>query len=99
MNVTIENRKNKTLNLRIRQEDRDLIDRAAKVKGKTVTEYVLDTIKRDTENTLLEHSFMVVSPEVFDAFIAKLDAPVVPNERLIKTANMKKLTKLLKDEV
>ncbi|WP_387696178.1 DUF1778 domain-containing protein, partial [Photorhabdus sp. RM157S] len=35
MNVTIENRKNKTLNLRIRQEDRDLIDRAAKVKGKT----------------------------------------------------------------
>ncbi|EQB99575.1 DUF1778 domain-containing protein [Photorhabdus temperata] len=90
MNVTIENRKNKTLNLRIRQEDRDLIDRAAKVKGKTVTEYVLDTIKRDAENTLLEHSFMVVSPEVFDAFVAKLDDPAAPNERFIKTANMKK---------
>ncbi|MGV7961817.1 DUF1778 domain-containing protein [Photorhabdus tasmaniensis] len=90
MNVTIENRKNKTLNLRIRQEDRDLINRAAKVKGKTVTEYVLDTIKRDAENTLLEHSFMVVSPEVFDAFVAKLDDPAAPNERIIKTANMKK---------
>ncbi|WP_350305232.1 type II toxin-antitoxin system TacA family antitoxin [Photorhabdus viridis] len=90
MNVISENRKNKTLNLRIRQEDRDLIDRAAKVKGKTVTEYVLDTIKRDAENTLLEHSFMIVSPEIFNAFIAKLDAPAVPNESLIKTANMKK---------
>ncbi|WP_445496847.1 type II toxin-antitoxin system TacA family antitoxin [Photorhabdus sp. SF281] len=90
MNVTIDSRKNRTLNLRIRQEDRDLIDRAAKVKGKTVTEYVLDTIKRDAENTLLEHSFMVVSPEIFDAFISKLDAPVTPNERLIKTANMTK---------
>ncbi len=30
MNVISENRKNKTLNLRIRQEDRDLIDRVAK---------------------------------------------------------------------
>ncbi|WP_323839278.1 DUF1778 domain-containing protein [Photorhabdus africana] len=90
MNVISENRKNKTLNLRIRQEDRDLIDRAAKVKGKTVTEYVLDTIKRDAENTLLEHSFMVVYPEIFNVFIAKLDAPAAPNERLIKTANMKK---------
>ncbi|CAQ86496.1 MULTISPECIES: type II toxin-antitoxin system TacA family antitoxin [Photorhabdus] len=90
MNVTIDSRKNRTLNLRIRQEDRDLIDRAAKVKGKTVTEYVLDTIKRDAENTLLEHSFMVVSPEIFDAFISKLDAPVTQNERLIKTANMTK---------
>ncbi|ERT10374.1 hypothetical protein O185_25210, partial [Photorhabdus temperata J3] len=35
-------------------------------------------------------SFMVVSPEVFDAFVAKLDDPAAPNERLIKTANMKK---------
>ncbi|MFD0706106.1 CopG family transcriptional regulator [Photorhabdus luminescens] len=90
MNVISENRKNKTLNLRIKQEDRDLIDRAAKVNGKTVTEYILDTIKRDAENTLLKHSFMVVSPEIFNAFIAKLDAPAAPNERLIKTANMKK---------
>ncbi|WP_118986489.1 type II toxin-antitoxin system TacA family antitoxin [Photorhabdus sp. CRCIA-P01] len=90
MNVISESRKNKTLNLGIRQEDRDLINRAAKVKGKTVTEYIFDTIKSDAENTLLGHFFMVVSPEIFNAFIAKLDVPAVPNERLIQTANMKK---------
>ncbi|MEK9498778.1 DUF1778 domain-containing protein [Photorhabdus sp. P32] len=90
MIVISESRKNKTLHLRIRQEDRDLIDRAAKVKGKTVTEYILDTIKRDAENTLLGYSFMVVSPEIFNAFIAKLNAPAVLNEPFIKTANMKK---------
>ena len=77
--------KRQTLNLRIRAEERDLIDRAARASGKNRTEFILDATRRAAEEALLDQALLRVDPEVFAAFQARLDAPPAPSERLRKT--------------
>lgn len=74
-----------TLNLRIKPEERDLIDMAAKVQGKNRTEFILEAARNAAEETLLDRTIFTVSPEVYAEFITLLDAPPQPNERLRKT--------------
>jgi len=77
--------KRQTLNIRIRPEERGLIDRAARASGKNRTDFILDAARRAAEDTLLEQALIRVSPEAYDAFLARLDGPPQPNERLRKT--------------
>ena len=74
-----------TLNLRIKPEERDLIDMAAKVLGKNRTDFILEAARNAAEETLLERTIFWASPEAYAEFIALLDAPPQPNERLRKT--------------
>jgi uncharacterized protein (DUF1778 family) len=77
--------KRQTLNLRIKAEERDLIDRAARASGKNRTELILEAARRAAEEILLDQTLMRVGSEAFAAFQARLDAPAGPNERLRKT--------------
>jgi len=77
--------KGQTLNLRIKPQDRDLIDRAARATGQNRTEFILGVARRAAEETLLEQALMQVDPAAFAAFQARLEAPPAPNERLRKT--------------
>lgn len=74
-----------TLNLRIKPEDRDLIDMAAKIKGKNRTDFILEAARNAAEETLLERTIFLVSPEAYTEFLTILDAPPQTNERLRKT--------------
>ena len=74
-----------TLNLRIDGVERNLIDRAAAAQGTTRTDFILRAARRAAEDALLDRVLVSVSPEVFDEFIRRLDAPAAPNERLRKT--------------
>lgn len=74
-----------TLNIRIRAEERGLIDRAAQVRGKNRTDFILEAVRRAAEETLLERALMSVSPEAYADFLARLEAPPKPNERLRRT--------------
>ena len=73
-----------TLNLRIKPEERDLIDMAAKIQGKNRTDFILEAARKAAEEALLEQRIWGVSPETYAEFIARLDAPAQPNERLKK---------------
>jgi uncharacterized protein (DUF1778 family) len=77
--------KRQTLNIRIKSEERGLIDRAARASGKTRTDFILDAARRAAEETLLEQTLIRVGPDAFDAFLARLDAPPHPSERLQET--------------
>jgi len=77
--------KRETLNIRIKPEVRDLIDRAAKSRGKNRTEFILDSARLAAEDTLLDQVIMSVSPQAFEEFQARLDQQPNPNERLRKT--------------
>jgi uncharacterized protein (DUF1778 family) len=77
--------KRQTLNLRIKAEERDLIDRAARIAGKNRTEFILDASRHAAEETLLDQALLRLSPDAFAAFEARLDAPPAPNARLRKT--------------
>lgn len=73
------------LNLRIKPATRNLIDRASEVLGKTRTDFMLEAAERRAEEVLLDQTVFTVSPEVHAEFLARLDEPARPNERLIKT--------------
>ena len=74
-----------TLNLRISPEERDLIDTAANIQGKNRTDFILEAARQAAEETLLDRTIFWVSPQAYAEFIALLDAPPQPNERLRKT--------------
>jgi uncharacterized protein (DUF1778 family) len=74
-----------TLNLRIKPEERGLIDRAAALTGKTRTDFVLEAARRAAVDALTERTLFVVDGEIYAKFLAALDAPPRPNDRLIRT--------------
>ncbi|WP_115049699.1 DUF1778 domain-containing protein [Xanthomonas arboricola] len=77
--------KRETLNLRIKPEERNLIDRAAKARGKNRTDFVLDAARSAAEEALLDQTLIAASPDAYAAFLARLDMPPQPNARLRKT--------------
>ena len=77
--------KRQSLNLRIKPHDRGLIDRAAKTLGKNRTDFVLEAARRAAEDALLDRTVFTVSPRAYAEFLARLDAPPRPNQRLRRT--------------
>ncbi|MBK6742546.1 MAG: DUF1778 domain-containing protein [Hydrogenophilales bacterium] len=77
--------KRESLNIRIKPEQRGLIDRAAKARGKTRTDFILEAARLATEEILLDQRLIVASQEAYAAFLARLDQAPGPNERLRKT--------------
>lgn len=71
-----------TLNIRIKAADRGLIDHAAELTGKTRTDFILDATRRAAEEAILDRTLFVLSPDAYEQFIARLDEPPRPNERL-----------------
>ncbi|WLR95638.1 type II toxin-antitoxin system TacA family antitoxin [Shinella zoogloeoides] len=70
------------LNIRIKPATRNLIDRAAELLGKTRTDFMLEASERRAEEVLLDRTIFTVSPDVYAEYLARLDAPAQPNERL-----------------
>jgi uncharacterized protein (DUF1778 family) len=77
--------KRESLNIRIKPDERGLIDRAAKARGKTRTDFILDAARLAAEEALLDQMLIVTSREAYAEFLTRLDQPPQPNERLRKT--------------
>jgi uncharacterized protein (DUF1778 family) len=74
-----------TLNIRIPVTERNLIDRAAQSSGKTRTDFILEAARRAAEDTLLDRTILSVTSKAYANFLARLNAPAQPNERLRRT--------------
>jgi uncharacterized protein (DUF1778 family) len=77
--------KRDTLNIRITPELRGLIDRAARLRGKNRTDFVLDAARYAAEDALLDRTIFAVDPKAYNDFLMRLDAPPRPNDRLRRT--------------
>lgn len=77
------------LNMRIKPATRNMIDRAAELLGKTRTDFMLEASERRAEEVLLDRTIFAVSPELYAEYLARLDAPAQPNERLKRTMSTK----------
>ncbi|WP_267381541.1 MULTISPECIES: DUF1778 domain-containing protein [unclassified Sphingomonas] len=77
--------KRDTLNIRIKPEERNLIDRAASVRGKTRTDFVLEAARLAAEEVVLDQRLIAVDPDAYASFLARLDLPPQPNDRLLET--------------
>jgi uncharacterized protein (DUF1778 family) len=78
-------RRRETLNIRIKPEERGLIDRAAQARGQNRTDFILEAARRAAEEALLDRTLITVSEDAYRKFLARLDAPPNPNARLRKT--------------
>ena len=77
--------KRETLNIRIKADIRNLIDRAAKSRGKNRTDFILESARAAAEEALLDQVIMTVTPQAYEQFLARLDLPPKANDRLRKT--------------
>ncbi|SHO67553.1 Uncharacterized conserved protein, DUF1778 family [Pseudoxanthobacter soli DSM 19599] len=63
------------VNLRVREDVRDLIDRAAQIAGKTRSDFMIDAARLAAEHALLDRAFVRVDHETFEHFLSVLDRP------------------------
>lgn len=71
-----------SINLRIETGTRQLIDDAAAILGKTRTEFMIESARRQAIDVLLDQRLFVLDPERYDAFMQALDNPPAPGPKL-----------------
>jgi uncharacterized protein (DUF1778 family) len=76
--------KTTTINLRVSDDTRDLIDAAAESLGKSRTEFMLDCARQQAIDVVLDQRLFVLTAEQHDAFVLALDSPAAPNAALRK---------------
>ena len=70
------------INIRAKQNQRDLIDRAARVQGKSRSEFMLESAYQKAQAVLLDQCFFGLDEEKFQQFVERLDAPPTVNDKL-----------------
>lgn len=74
--------KDQAINLRVSKRQRDLIDQAAHVLGRSRSDFILESACREAEDVLLDQTFFRVDEAGWDWFQALLDDPPPPSEQL-----------------
>ena len=72
------------INIRIRPEERALIDQAAVLSGKSRSEFMLEASRRAATDAILDRTLLRLEPAAFTRFVAMLDAPPQANDKLRK---------------
>lgn len=65
----------RAINLRMRDDVRAIIDRAAKIRGKTRSDFMIDAAYRAAEDTLLDQTLVKVDAESYRHYLEVLDQP------------------------
>lgn len=63
------------VNLRVRNDIRALIDRAAKAQGKTRSDFMIDAARRAAEESLLDQKLVRLDQPAYEHFLSVLDQP------------------------
>jgi uncharacterized protein (DUF1778 family) len=71
-----------SINLRIETHTRQLIDQAAAVLGKTRTDFMVESARRQAIDVLLDQRLFVLDSDRYDAFVNALDTPPAPGPKL-----------------
>jgi len=74
------------LDLRITPEKKRLIERAALASGQTLTQFARTALYREARKVLKREQMLILSDRDRDAFLAALDSPPPPNQKLVKAA-------------
>lgn len=72
------------LDLRIDARDKDRIARAAALRGMAVSAFVRSAVLREADTAIAAETTVALSPAESRHFLAALDAPFGPNDRLKK---------------
>ena len=71
------------IDMRIDETVKAAAEKAAALEGmKSLTEYVVRLIEKDSQRVINEHGAITVEDNVFDRFIRACDAAEAPNQKL-----------------
>lgn len=70
--------------MRLPEADLAIIDRAARSRGRSRTDFVRDAAVRAAEQVLLEETVIRMSPEAFAAFEAAIAGPGQPVPEMVE---------------
>ncbi len=73
-------RKDETIQLRASTETKALLNRAANLRGQKLSEFLLDSARREAEATLLDQRLFLLDEAAHAAFLKQLDAPQPMND-------------------
>lgn len=74
------------LNIRLSNEVKEVIERAAVVSGLTITDFAINALVNSANKVLERHHTRMLSDRDRDVFLALLDSDQEPNEALQKAA-------------
>ncbi len=72
------------INLRTPPAQRELIDRAARLQGKSRTDFMLEASREKAQQVLLDQTLFTVSARQYKAFVSMMDAPLAENAALMR---------------
>ena len=78
MSTTAEKRaagRDATIHIRAPRQTKDLIEAAAASVGKTLSEFTLDSARRQAVDVLLDQRLFTLDEERYEAFVQALDSP------------------------
>lgn len=75
-------RKDDVIQIRASAETKAILNRAAALRGQKLSEFMLDSARRQAEDTILDQRVFYLSPGAHDKFLAMLDAPAKPADEL-----------------
>lgn len=75
-------RKDELIQIRASAETKTLLNQAATLRGQKLSEFMLDSARRQAEETLLDQRVFFLGPEAHEQFLAMLDTPVMPSEEM-----------------
>ncbi len=70
--------------MRLPDADLAIIDRAARLRGRSRTDFVRDAAVRAAEDVLMESGLVRMSEDGFAAFLAVLSAPAAPVPSMVE---------------
>jgi uncharacterized protein (DUF1778 family) len=76
------NRRTERLETRLSPEQKELIQRAASLQGRTLTDFVINSIQEAAMRTVREYETMTLGVRDREAFVAALLDPSKPGDRL-----------------
>ena len=75
-------RKDDVIQIRASAHTKAILNRAASLRGQKLSEFMLDSARRQAEETILEQRSFFLDPQAHDKFLAMLDRPSKPSKQL-----------------
>ena len=75
-------RKDDIIQIRAPSETKALLNRAAQLRGQKLSEFMLESARRQAEETILDQRVFFLDAKSHEAFLAEIDTPAKPNAAL-----------------
>jgi uncharacterized protein (DUF1778 family) len=75
-------RKDDVIQIRASAETKAVLNRAAALRGQKLSEFMLDSARRQAEEAILDQRIFFLDAKAHEKFLALLDSPTRPNRGL-----------------